>query len=154
MSTSDVEVLYRRLLDCWDRRDAVGYGELFDDDGGLVGFDGSTVESSASIVEHLRSIFEDHQPATYVARVREIRQLTPDVVLLRSVVGMVPPDGDDINPDVNAVQSLVAVQREGRWRIAHFQNTPAAYHGRPEAAEALTSELRVELHSEKPRTAG
>ena len=141
----EVEALYRNLLTRWNERDAVGYGALFDSYGSVVGFDGSGVESPAAITEHLRSIFSDHQPATYVAKVREVRELGAGVALLRGVAGLVPPGTSDIRPDVNAVQVLVAVHRDGGWRIAHFQNTPAAFHGRPEAAEALTAELRALL---------
>ena len=36
---------------------------------------------------------------------------------------------------------------DGQWRIALFQNTPAQFHGRPEAAEALTDELRAAFKS-------
>jgi hypothetical protein len=55
---------------------------------------------------------------------------------------MVPPGGSDINPAVNAIQSLVATKPDGEWRIVLFHNTPAAFHGRPEANTALTAELR------------
>jgi len=48
-------------------------------------------------------------------------------------------------PAVNAIQTLVAVCNDGEWRVALFQNTPAAFHGRPELAEALSAELREEL---------
>ena len=144
---TDVEDLYRHLLASWNERDATGYGALFAEDGSLVGYDGSCVESRAMITEHLRSIFEDHQPATYVAKMREVRELGPSSALLRSVVGMVPPGGSDINPDLNAVQALIAVQTRNGWRVAHFQNTPAAFHGRPEEAEALNAELRAQLQS-------
>jgi hypothetical protein len=37
---------------------------------------------------------------------------------------------------------LVA-RRNGGWRIAHFQNTPASLDGRPEEREALTSQLQA-----------
>jgi uncharacterized protein (TIGR02246 family) len=141
----EVASLYRKLLISWNERDAAAYGALFSQDGSLVGFDGSCVESSAAIVEHLESIFHDYQPATYVWKIREIRELGSGVALLRSVAGMVPPGGSDINPAVNAVQALVAVRSDDGWRIAHFQNTPAAFHGRPEAAEELTAELRSML---------
>jgi uncharacterized protein (TIGR02246 family) len=139
----EVEALFASLLDRWNERDASGYAALFADDGSLVGFDGSPVESAAAIAEHLRSIFADHQPATYVAKVREVRRLDPDTTLLRAAAGMVPPGGNEIKPEVNAIQVLVAVRRDGTWRVAHFQNTPAAFHGRPEAAQALTAELRA-----------
>jgi hypothetical protein len=50
--------------------------------------------------------------------------------------------GVNLNPAVNAVQSLVAVKNAGEWRIALFQNTPAQFHGRPELVQELTEELR------------
>jgi uncharacterized protein (TIGR02246 family) len=141
----DVDALYRRLLATWNQKDAAGYGELFADDGTLVGFDGSCVESPAAIGEHLGSIFADHDTAKYVSKVVEVRPLGRDSMLLRSVVGMVPPGGSDVDPDKNAVQALVAIDTASGWRIAHLQNTPAAFHGRPEAAESLTAELRAVL---------
>jgi hypothetical protein len=55
---------------------------------------------------------------------------------------MVPPEQADLNPAANAVQTLVVVRRDDRWRIALFQNTPAQFHGRPHLSEALTEELR------------
>jgi uncharacterized protein (TIGR02246 family) len=145
-TVTDVQELYRTLLDRWNQRDAEGYGELFTDDGSVVDFDGSTLSSSGSITEHLRGIFEDHTPATYVAKVREVREIGAGAMLLRGVAGKVPPDQDDINPDVNAIQTMVAVETGQGWRVAHFQNTPAAFDGRPEEAKALTAELREELH--------
>ncbi len=140
---AEVEALYRSLLESWNERDADAYAQLFMENGSLVGFDGSGVETSASITAHLRAIFADHRTATFVAIVREVRQLGPGVALLRAVVGMVPPGGSELNPDANAVQALVAVETGSGWRVAHFHNTPAAFHGRPEEAQALTEELRA-----------
>jgi len=62
---------------------------------------------------------------------------------------MVPPGKSDLNPAVNAVQTLVAARQDSRWRIAVFQNTPAAFHGRPELSERLTEELRQVLQLEE-----
>jgi uncharacterized protein (TIGR02246 family) len=80
--------------------------------------------------------------------VREVRTLGADVVLLRAIVGMVPPRGDAVNPAANALQSLVATRAGEGWRIALFQNTPAQYHGRPEAVDEHTAEI------ERVRAAG
>jgi hypothetical protein len=55
---------------------------------------------------------------------------------------MVPPGKTEINPAVNAIQTMVAVQRNAKWCVGHFQNTPAAFHGRPEAVAELTRELQ------------
>jgi uncharacterized protein (TIGR02246 family) len=142
-SPTAVEALYRSLLAAWNDCDAAAFGQLFADDGTLVGFDGSPVDSRASITEHLAGIFADHQPAAYVAKVREVRDLGAGAALLRAVVGMVPPGKSAIEPKVNAIQSLVVVDGDGGLRVAHFQTTPAAFHGRPDAVDALTEELQV-----------
>lgn len=138
----DVRSLYRGMLESWNRRDAAGIGALFAEDGNLVGFDGSPINGRGEIESQMGTIFADHQTAAYVGKVREVRFLAPEAALLRAVAGMVPPGKSDINPAVNAIQSLVAVRREGRWLIALFQNTPAQFHGRPELAQQLTDELR------------
>lgn len=139
---TDIRALYDALIDGWNRRNANEYAELFEDDGVVIGFDGSQVIGREEIREHLRSIFADHQTAAYVVKIRDVRFLAPGVGLLLAVAGMIPPGGSDINPATNAVQTLIGREIEGKWHIALFQNTPAQYHGRPEAMEALTAELR------------
>lgn len=136
-----VQRLYEALLTAWNSRDARRYADLFAGDGSLIGFDGGQV-SASEVEAHLSPIFADHPTASYVWKVQEIRPLSDSVVLLRARVGMVPPGQDDVNPAVNAVQSLLAVEREGTWRVALFQNTPAQYHGRPDLADEHTAELR------------
>ena len=56
---------------------------------------------------------------------------------------MIPPGKSDLNPATNAIQSLIAQKQGDGWRIALFQNTPAQFHGRLEAVEALTEELQA-----------
>ena len=143
MNECGVETLHRSLLECWNDRDASGFAMLFRDDGSLVGFDGSSVSSAALIKDHLAEIFDNHQPPTFVAKIREIRALGPDAAVLTGVAGMVPPGQRDLRPELNAMQVLVAARRSGEWRIVHFQNTPARFDGRPEEAAALTAELQA-----------
>jgi uncharacterized protein (TIGR02246 family) len=141
-AVGEVRALYQELLDAWNRRDAAAYAGLLAEEASVIGFDGSQMEGPAEVEATLSRIFQDHPTAAYVSVVRGVRFLTPDVAMLRAVAGMVPPGETDIKPAVNAVQSLVAVRREGGWRVALFQNTPAAFHGRPEESENLTAELR------------
>jgi uncharacterized protein (TIGR02246 family) len=138
----DVRALHAKLLGAWNRRDAETYAGLFTEIGTLVGFDGSSIEGRQAIAEHLEPIFADHQTATYVSKVRDVRFLSDEVALLRAVAGMIPPGQPDLNPALNAVQSMLAVLESGHWRVAHFQSTPAQFHARPEEAERLTVELR------------
>jgi uncharacterized protein (TIGR02246 family) len=143
MSVDAARSLYRRLIERWNVQDADGFAGFFAEDGTSVGFDGSTVTGRPSIAAHLGEIFADHKTATYVSAVRDVQTIGGEVALLRAVVGMVPPGEDDLNPHANAIQSLVARKSGDGWRIILFQNTPAALHGRPDEAAALTDELRA-----------
>jgi uncharacterized protein (TIGR02246 family) len=138
----EVNALYRQLLDSWNKRSADGFAALFTNDGSVVGFDGSMLDGPAEIESSLCQIFATHPTAAYVAKVRSTRSLAPDVAVLRAVAGMVSPGQSDLNPAVNTIQTLVAVRRDGKWRIVLFQNTPAQFHGRPELIQQLTEELR------------
>ena len=138
----EIHTLYFQLLDAWNRRSAADFAAPFAMDGNLVGFDGSQVDGRGAIAAHIGQVFADHQTGAYVGKIREVRLRTSDVAILRAVVGMVPPGQVDINPAVNAIQSLVAVKQEGGWRIVLFQATPAQFHGRPELVQQLTDELR------------
>ena len=146
-SAADAEVreLYRKLLEAWDKRNAREYAMLFAPDAIMVGFDGTQVFGQADIGAHISEVFSHHQTARYVSIVRGVRAVTGDVVALSAVAGMVPPNKTDINPEVNAVQTMVAARRGSTWQVALFQNTPAAFHGRPDDAKALTAELRGAL---------
>jgi uncharacterized protein (TIGR02246 family) len=134
--------LYEQILIAWNHQDAPAMAATFEEDGNLVGFDGTQADSRADIEDHLRPIFADHPTAAYVAKVREIRMLSSNVGILRAVVGMIPPGSDDINPAGNTIQTLVAVQNADGWQATLFQSTPAAWHGRPQDSAALTEELR------------
>ena len=145
MDASAIESLYLTLLSRWNSRDAAGMAALYADDGSQVGFDGSAIDGRMAIETHLAPIFRDHPTGAFVGIVREVRDLGPGTALLRAVAGMVPAGKEDIDPDLNAIQTLVAVQRGGEWKVAMFHNTPAAFHGKPEEAAALTEELRARV---------
>jgi uncharacterized protein (TIGR02246 family) len=142
LEESQVRELYRQLLEAWNKRDAQAFAALYEENGNQIGFDGSQMNGQAEIEAHLSQIFADHMTATYIGKVREVRFLNGETAVLRAVVGMIPHGQTDINPAVNAIQSLVAVKRGDQWKMALFHNTPAAFHGRPEAVAQLTEELR------------
>ena len=142
-SDHPIHRLYEQILIAWNQQDAAEMAAQFEEDGNLVGFDGSQADSRADIEDHLRPIFTDHPTAAYVAKVREIRMLSSNVGILRAVVGMIPPGSNDIYAAGNTIQTLVAVQNaDDGWQATLFQSTPAAWHGRPQDSEALTEELR------------
>ena len=136
-----VVALFTRLLESWNSRDAAAFAAQFATDGSAVGFDGSQMDGRDTIQSELARIFADHTPAAYVARVREVRPIGRTAMLLRAVAGMVPPGKSTLNPERNAIQSLLTVTEDGEPRIALFHNTPARFDGRPQLAEQLSREL-------------
>lgn len=138
----DVLALYRALIAAWNDRSAANFAACFTAAGSIVGFDGSQMDRPAAIEAELSRIFQQHKTARFVTIVREIRPLGADAALLRAVAGMAPEGAPTLNPAVNAVQSLVAQLTAEGWKAALFQNTPAAFHGRPELAAALSRELQ------------
>jgi uncharacterized protein (TIGR02246 family) len=141
----EIRALYAQFLSGWNRRSGAAVSAAFADDGDVVGFDGSHNSGRLSIASDLRRVFTDHPTPAYVGVVRSVRALSDSVALLIAHAGMVPPGAGDLDPSLHTVHTVVAVEDGGRWRIGLLQSTPAAFHGRPEAREALTAELRALL---------
>ena len=135
--------LYQKLINYWNERNAKGMASLFTEQGKVIGFDGSVMDSPESINEQLSQIFRDHPTPAYVTHVREIRFLADNVGVLYAVSSLKLAEKNDINPNTNAHQTLISVKlKDDQWHIELFQNTPAAFHGQPQLAQALTDELR------------
>jgi len=135
---SSTEILYRRLIDAWNARDAAAFAICFSGETTCVGFDGSEMHSPSDIKNQLTEIFSNHPTARYVTIVREIKTISSDVQLLRAHVGMIQPGEKKVDESKNAVQVMVAVND----KIMLFQNTPCRYDGRDEARHKLTEELQ------------
>ena len=139
---TEVQNLYNKLIDAWNRRDAREMSDQFADQGVQIGFDGSKLIGKEEILAHLTPIFENHPTAPFITKVKKIRSLGTDAAILYAIAGMIPPGKSDIEPAVNAHQTLVAVKKNNGWQVELFQNTPAQFHGRPELVEEMTEELR------------
>lgn len=147
MSSSDeeaVRALYRQILNGWNQHDAAAFAAPFAENGEIIGFDGSQMFGRGEITTTLRQIFSSHVTAPYVSKVKSVRLVGPGVAILRAIVGMIPPGQKELNPAVNAHQTIVATQHDGRWRVELLQNTPAQFHGRPELVQQMTDELAQE----------
>jgi uncharacterized protein (TIGR02246 family) len=146
-STDETAVrnLYQQMIDGWNQHSADAFAAPFAEDGEVIGFDGSQMQGRAEIAATLRQIFADHVTAPYISKVKTVRLVTPEVAVLRAIVGMVPPGTSDLNPAVNAHQTVVASRRDGQWRILLLQTTPAQFHGRPDLVQQMTEELRQVL---------
>jgi uncharacterized protein (TIGR02246 family) len=148
MDRERIEACYRELLKAWNRRDANAFAALFTEDGDAIGFDGSEMHGRADIASTLSAVFQNERTATYIAAIRGVREIAPGAVLLRAVVGMIPPDSLDLHLTVTATQSVVLIERDGDLAVLLLQSTPAVFHGRSDLAEALAMELELILRSQ------
>lgn len=137
-----VRNLYQNLIHAWNNRDAQKMAAQFTKGGELIGFDGSHENGRERILAHLGPIFASHPTPPFISVIKEVRQLTADVIRLRAIVGMIPPGKSEIEPELNAHQTLIAINEQGCWYVDLFQNTPAQFHGRPELVEQMTKELK------------
>jgi uncharacterized protein (TIGR02246 family) len=134
--------LYYQLIEAWNDRNAQSFANLFADDSICIGFDGTEMFGNQEILSSLSKIFKDHLTAKYVSLIRETKRLNNNMVLVRAHVGMLLPNASRIAPDRNAIQVMVAHIENNSSPILLFQNTPAQFHGRPEAQEKFTLELQ------------
>jgi uncharacterized protein (TIGR02246 family) len=137
--------LYEAVISGWNEHDGDAFAAPFAADGTVIGFDGSEIDGRDAIASEMTQIFADHETAPYVAKVKSLRLLSPEVALLRAIVGMIPPEKAELEPSRNAHQTVIALKRDDEWSIVLFQNTPAQFHGRPELVERLTRELRESI---------
>jgi uncharacterized protein (TIGR02246 family) len=139
--------VYTRLLEAWNDRNAQAFAALFAEDGVAIGFDGSEMRGRAAMLAELTRIFESHQTATYVAIVRDVRELGGAAVV-RALAGMVPRGKKELNPATNALQTAVLASKPGSgFEIVLFQNTPTALHEAAALREQYAAELTAVIGS-------
>lgn len=141
-----VRSLYQQLMDGWNAAIGDAFAAPFEEDCDLVGFDGTHIKGRqeiASFHQHLFDMFL--KGSRLVGKVRSVRFLISNVAVMHAVGGTVMAGQSDLDPERNSIQTLVAVKRNGKWRLAAFQNTRTTYMGRPEESQKLTEELRAVL---------
>lgn len=141
-----IRSLYQQLMDGWNAASGYAFAAPFEEDGDLVGFDGTHIKGRqeiASFHQHLFDMFL--KGSRLIGKVRSMRFLTSNVAVMHAVGGTVMAEQSDLEPERNSVQTLVAVKRNEKWSLAAFQNTRATYMGRPEESQKLTEKLRALL---------
>jgi uncharacterized protein (TIGR02246 family) len=145
LDKAKIQNLYDQLIKSWNEQRADGMADLMSEDAHMIGFDGSEMHGPEDVRKTIAEIFRQYPTGIFVTITKDIKFLTDKVAMLRASTGIVPRGGDDINPNVNAHQTLVAVEENGQWKITLFQNTPAQFHMNPEKKEEMSSELRQQI---------
>src|SRR5918995_789956 len=119
-----VRALYQQLMDGWNQGSGDAFAAVFTEDGDLVAFDGTHFRGRKEIAPFHQQLFEKWLKGTrLVGEVRDVRFLSPDVALMHAVGSTVMRGKSEPSPERDSIQTLVAVRRDGQWRLAAFQNT-------------------------------
>lgn len=119
-----VRALYQQLMDAWNEGSAEAYAESFAEGGVRVGFDGTAFEGRQEIVSFHQPLFDKWLKGTrLVGDVTRVRFLAPNVALMHAIGGTILRGKSKPHPSRASIQTLVAVQNHGEWKLAAFQNT-------------------------------
>jgi uncharacterized protein (TIGR02246 family) len=119
-----VRGLYSELMEGWNRGSGEDFAAVFAEDGDLVAFDGTHFEGREEIAPFHQELFDKWLKGTrLVGKVKDVRFLSPDVALMHAVGSTIMRGKTAPSPERNSIQTLVAVRRDGQWRLAAFQNT-------------------------------
>jgi len=118
------DLLYRELMEGWNRGSGEDFAAVFTEDGDLVAFDGTHFEGRAQIAPFHQELFDKWMKGTrLVGRVKDVRFLSPNVALMHAVGSAIMRGKSVPSPERNSIQTLVATRQNGEWRLAAFQNT-------------------------------
>ena len=120
----DLYALNDALTDRWDQADAQGYGDLFTDDVDYIPVTGVRYEGRDALVRSHQALFEGPlRGTTLQGRLLDVRLLAPDIALVHRVGSLRFPGVPDGVKPAETIQTMVVVERDGRWQITAFQNT-------------------------------
>ena len=127
-SQSDDEVavraLYTQLMDGWNKGSGEAFAAPFAENGHMIAFDATHFKGRDEIVSFHQPLFDKWLKGTrLVGEVESVRFLSPDVALMHALGGTVMRGKSRPAPERDSIQTLVAIKRNGEWRLAAFQNT-------------------------------
>jgi uncharacterized protein (TIGR02246 family) len=119
-----LQSLLQRVLVAWERGDGRALAAEFADDGDVVFFEGSCLQGRHQIEAVMQHLFETTLRGTrYLAQVKAVRFVTPEVALMQTLGGVVFPEETIIPVERCSIQTFVIVRIRGTWSVASFQNT-------------------------------
>jgi uncharacterized protein (TIGR02246 family) len=126
-----IRALYQRLMEGWNRGDAESFAEPFVNDADFIAFDGTHFKGKNAIIESHRPLFDKWMKGTrLVGECISIRFLNPEIALLHATGGTIMKGRAGPSPERDSIQTMVAVKRNGEWRLIAFQNTRVRPIGR------------------------
>jgi uncharacterized protein (TIGR02246 family) len=115
----------------WNQGSGEAFAAAFAEDGHLIGFDGTHLKGREEIALFHQPLFDKWlKGSRLVGQVTKVQFLSPDVALMHATGGTIMGGQSKPSPERDSIQTLVAVNRNGEWRLAAFQNTRLRPMGR------------------------
>jgi uncharacterized protein (TIGR02246 family) len=128
---ASVRALYEQLMDGWNQGSAEVFAAPFVEDADFIAFDGTHFKGRPEIVSSHQPLFDKWLKGTRLTgEVKAIRFLSPEIALMHAVGGTIMRNKSEPAPERDSVQTLVAVKRDGAWRLVAFHNTRVRPMGR------------------------
>jgi uncharacterized protein (TIGR02246 family) len=120
-----IRELSARMAEAYNRGDAGGVAANFTPDGHLISGDGTHLHTPAGIEHYLAELRAKLPKDTrfVITGVTDVRFPTPDVAVVTSEDGWLFPGETTSSEKNKGIQSLVAVWREGTWRVVLVERT-------------------------------
>ena len=126
-----VRALYQQLMNGWNKGNGEAFAFVFTEDGDLVAFDSTHFHGRTEIAPFHQELFDTWlKGSRLVGQVKDVRFLSPQIALMHAVGSIVMRGTSQPSPTRDSIQTLVAVQKAGEWRLAVFQNTRLRQMGR------------------------
>ena len=119
-----IRALYHATMEGWNRGSGEAFAAPFTDDVEFVAFDGTRFNGRDELVRFHDPLFKTHLKGTrLVGDVTDVRFVAPDVAIVHAFGGTIARGKEAPAPERDSIQTLVAVKRDGAWRLTAFQNT-------------------------------
>ena len=116
----------QQVVAAWAAHDADAFAELFTDDATMI-LPGLYCKGREQIRTHMAAAFAGPYRGTRVTgEPIDIRLLRPQVALLITEGGVVAAGESEPAADRAVRGSWLVVERDGRWQLAAYQNSPRA----------------------------
>jgi uncharacterized protein (TIGR02246 family) len=133
-----------KLNDGWRNGDGAAFAAPFAEDALYITATGERLAGRQEIAEQHQRIFDGIFKGTRLGGAfQQIKSVSPDVVLVQSVGGILFPGETDTAVKPNGIATTVLAKRDGAWQIVSFQNTPTGRFRTPRFLwRILVSRLR------------
>ena len=118
-----VRSLVEQMMQGWAAGSGDSFAAPFTEDADYVTFGGDHLQGRPAIAAAHQRLFDNAKGSKLQTQVTRVRPLSPGVVVAHGTGGVLWPGQTDLAAERRSIQTYVVVRRDGRWRIAAFQNT-------------------------------